>query len=63
MVAGENGMQNTAADGKYVTVKYSFETKNLPASVFGESVEIRLMQSKESAQAHVHYLHIAVSDL
>ena len=62
MVAGENGMQNTAADGKYVTVKYSFETKNLPASVFGESVEIRLMQSK-STQAHVHYLHIAVSDL
>lgn len=62
IVAGENGMSETDTDGKYRTVKYSFDTKSLPASVFGESVEIRFMQSK-AQQAHVHFLHIIVSDL
>ena len=65
IVAGENGMSDdseTDTDGKYRTVKYSFDTKSLPASVFGESVEIRFMQSK-AQQAHVHFLHIIVSDL
>lgn len=59
---GVDGAPDTTNDGKYVSVQYSFDTKDLPSEHAGKYLRIILSQSKPQ-QAHFHFIDVEMRQL